>query len=285
MNRRQFLKAIGLGSVAAATGWGGYHLGWERYTLTVEKRTLRVPGLPPGLEGLRVAHLSDFHAGEYTPWSLFERAVEVAVAEKPDIVFLTGDYLSMGRGRGGGPLEMAAQPLTAPYGVWAVLGNHDCIMLRHQVVTEALVAAGAEVLNNAAAQIEVRGEEVWIVGVDDPVTAHADYDKACKVVPSGAFTIMLAHTPDAVDAAARRKVNAVLAGHTHGGQVVIPLLGPPLVPSRYGRRFACGAFRFGETALHVTKGIGVVPPLVRFCCPPEVAVVTLTAAGEDSAEA
>ena len=285
MTRRQFLKALCLGGVGVAGGWSAYHLGWERYTLTVERRTLLVPGLPPPLEGLRVVHLSDFHAGAYTPWELAERAVHVAMAEQPDIILLTGDYLSMGRGEGGDLLQVTVEPLDAPLGVWAVLGNHDCVMRRHKVVTRALLSAGAGVLNNAAAPLEIDGCEAWVVGLDDPVTAHADFQRAMKQVPAGAFKIMLAHTPDIIAAAADVGVNAVFAGHTHGGQVVIPLLGPPLVPSRYGRRFACGAFRFRDTALHVSRGIGVVPPLVRFCCPPEVAVVTLTAASASSSEA
>ncbi len=278
MTRRQFLKTFGLGGLAAAGAWTAYHLGWERYRLSVERRTLAVPGLPPQLEGLRIAHLSDFHAGAYTPWSLAERAVQLTLGERPDVIFLTGDYLSMPRGQGGDVLQMATAPLQAPGGVWAVLGNHDAVMRRHRIVTEALSAAGATVLNNAAGAVRLNDFELWIVGVDDPVTARANADRAFEDVPPDAFVLLLAHTPDYVRIAADLGVAAMFAGHTHGGQVVIPLLGPPLVPSRYGKRFASGALRYRNTALHVTRGIGMVPPLVRFCCPPEVAIVTLTAA-------
>ncbi|MBC7287385.1 MAG: metallophosphoesterase [Armatimonadetes bacterium] len=277
MTRRDFLK-LSLAGAGAAFGWGAYHLGWERFDIRLVRRRLAVPGLPPELEGIKVAHLSDFHAGRYTPWALTEKAVSLATQARADIVFLTGDYVSLPRGQGHEELALNFQALSAPYGVWAVLGNHDCIFDRHAPVSAGLADARVTVLNNASACVEIRGREVWIVGVDDPVTGHADFEKAMAGVPSDATKILLAHTPDAVDSASALGFNALFAGHTHGGQVVIPFLGPPLVPCKYGKRFASGAIRFRDTAVHVTRGVGMVPPLVRFCCPPEVALVTLVPA-------
>jgi predicted MPP superfamily phosphohydrolase len=277
MNRRDFLR-LGVGAAVGGLGWVAYDLARERYALRVVRWRLAIPHLPPTLAGLRIAHLSDLHAGPCTPWWLVERAVALAQAEAPDLVFLTGDYVSLPWHQARRPLEKTLAGLRARLGVFAVLGNHDWVFKRHRPVVEALRGAGATVLANEARAVQVGSAELWIAGVDDPVTARDNLPQALDSVPREAPVLLLAHTPDIIVAAADAAVAAVFAGHTHGGQVNLPLLGPPVVPSKYGRRFAAGRFRVGNTVMYVTRGVGMVPPLIRFRCPPEVALLTLTPA-------
>lgn len=276
MNRRTFAK-LALAASIGVSGWAVWEMRSERRRLRLEAYSLPVRGLPLALEGLRIAVMSDLHAGDFTPWSLIHRAVSLAVEASPDIVFLLGDYTSMSADSLEEPLATALRPLRARYGVWAVLGNHEYVRQRHDPVARALRSAGVHLLENQAQQVDVRDEKIWICGVRDPYLNKDDLAKTLAAVPRGAFKLLLAHSPDIIYRAARAGVNAVFAGHTHGGQVRLPLLGPLAIPSKYGRRFAQGVFEVDGTALFVTRGIGTTPPLVRLGCPPEVALVTLEA--------
>jgi predicted MPP superfamily phosphohydrolase len=278
MNRRRFLGLCAAGGVAAAGAWTVHDIHSERFSLRVNRRRLRVPGLPAPLEGLKIALLSDFHAGWCTPWNLATRAAALATAEKPDLTFLLGDYISDPVASVGAPLRKVLAAMRAQHGVWAVLGNHDWMYGRHRPVLAGLAATGATLLRNSARRLSIRGEDLWLAGLDDPVTERDNFEAALRHVPAGALTFLLTHTPDVIYQAAQLGLRAVFAGHTHGGQVCIPFYGPPIVPSKFGKRFAAGAFNVNGTSLYVTRGIGSVPPLVRFNCPPEVSILTLAAA-------
>lgn len=275
MTRRRFLGWLAAAGAVALSGRIVHGLRSERWALRVVPRDLLVPQLPPALDGLRIVHLSDLHAGDYSPWWLAERAVALAAQQKADLAFLTGDYASLYGPEARRPLEKALASLSAPAGVWAVLGNHEYVQARREPVIEALSAAGATVLLNQSRQIEVRGEKLWVCGVEDPFLKHHDFEATLEKVPQADLKVLLAHSPDIIYSAAQLGIAAVFAGHTHGGQVSLPLYGPPIVPSRYGRRFAYGAFQVHGTGLYVTRGVGMTPPLVRFLCPPEVALITL----------
>jgi predicted MPP superfamily phosphohydrolase len=275
MKRRDFFRAVALGAGAALTGAAAYNMRYNRWALRATRRSIPVAGLPPSLQGLRIAVMSDLHAGDFTPWWLAHKAVALAVQEQPDLIFLLGDYASLRRKKLRKPLEETLAPLRAPHGVWAVLGNHEYVMGRRPYVLEALASCGIHVLLNESRAVTIRGQEVWLCGLEDPYLGRHDFDKTMADVPAGAVTFLLAHSPDIIYSAAQLAINAVFAGHTHGGQVVLPLVGPIVVPSRYGTRFAYGLFREARTAMYVTRGVGMTPPLVRFCCPPEVAVLTL----------
>jgi hypothetical protein len=281
MNRRRFLGLCTAAGAACLAGWTGYHLRWEVYRPGLTRRRLPVRDLPPALDGLKIALLSDFHAGGDIPWSQVHHAVAMAAAEKPDLIFLAGDYTSAVASAAAAPLRKVVSGLRAPHGVWAVLGNHDWFFGRQHPVLRGLTGAGATVLRNSSARIVVRGCDLWLVGVDDPVTGRHDFDAALRGVPPGALVLLLAHTPDIIYAAAELGIRAVFAGHTHGGQVCLPFLGPPIVPSQFGKRFASGAFEVEGTAMYVTRGVGAIRPLVRFNCPPEVSILTLTPARKE----
>lgn len=275
MTRRQFLQALLVGGSAAAAARVVWGVRYERWSLHVTQREMPVKGLPLALGGLRVAVLSDFHAGTCTPWWLVRKAVDLANRHAPDITFLVGDFVSLPGAAGEQPLAQAVSRLSARYGVWAVTGNHEYFFERKEPVIRGLKAAGVQVLLNDCRPLRVGDVTVWIAGLEDPVTEHHDFEKTMAHVPLGEPILLLAHTPDIIYAAAELSIGAVFAGHTHGGQVRIPLVGPPIVPSKFGRRFASGLFHVRETSMFVTRGVGMVPPLVRLFCPPEVAILTL----------
>jgi len=159
--------------------------------------------------------------------------------------------------------------------VFAVLGNHDYYYKRNRHVVPILEDAGIRLLRNASALVKEGASALHVVGLDDPVTGHDDIEQALHGVPTGGCRIFLGHCPDVVDDVRRAGGDVLLAGHTHGGQINLPFIGPPAVPSRYGQRFAAGLVDFEGMPVFVTRGVGCVQPYLRFRCPPEVALLTL----------
>jgi predicted MPP superfamily phosphohydrolase len=273
MTRRQFLR-LGLGLAGAyVAGRVTYCAGWEKHDLHLTRWTVPLRRLPAALSGLRVVHFSDVHILPTLPREYVRRALRIVADAGADLAVFTGDLLSA-------PLRylsayrQAFSQVHAPCGKYAVLGNHDYHGHRHERVIGFLRQTGWEVLRNESRRLP-GSAEAWLVGIDDPVTDRDDFTQAMEGVPVEAFHLMLAHTPDVVVPAAQYGGDLLLAGHTHGGQVVLPFVGPPLIPSEYGARYAWGLFDYGAMRMEVTRGIGMVPPRVRFNCPPEVALLTL----------
>lgn len=259
----------------------------EPHRLVVERRIIAFPQLPPALDGLTIAFLSDLHIqpNGYGV-DIAERAVLIANEANPDLVLLGGDYVHWGKAVP--HLIPVLRRLRHRYGIYGVLGNHDhnCPWRRKEPAPwggkplsipewrEALAQAKVQLLVNEAVPLTINGTTIWLAGVDDAYTNRDDLAAALSQVPNGAFTILLSHSPDIVDDPNIHRVALVLSGHTHGGQVVLPLLGPFLAPCRDKRCRAQGLTRIGETYLSVSRGISAGLP-VRFCCPPEVTVVRL----------
>jgi predicted MPP superfamily phosphohydrolase len=274
--------------LAGAAAWV-YATKIEATWLAVTRRELALPRLPAALDGLRVAHLSDFHLSRIVPRDYLEACVATAMAERPDLVLLTGDFVTRKPYYVTNIPELL-RPLSAPLGVYAVLGNHDACVSAAGIST-AVEASGARVLRNRNERVTANGAELWLAGIDSP--HHPQYsaagwkraqwdrvyrrfvDTALRDIPSDAFSILLAHSPDVIRDAARRGVDLVLSGHTHGGQVRFPLLGATVVPSRYGHRYAAGLFQVEDTLLYVSRGLGTVRFPLRFLCRPELAIFTL----------
>jgi predicted MPP superfamily phosphohydrolase len=287
------LTVVGMGAAALA-----YASEVEATWLQVTRRTLVLPRLPRALDGMRVAHLTDFHRSQLVPREYLDRCVAAAMAERPDLILLTGDFVSTRRCNVPDVQELL-RPLHARLGVYAVLGNHDACAGADRV-TAAVEGSGARMLRNRHERVTVDGTEIWVAGVDCP--HHEQYrvadgrrarwsqvyrrflDSALGGIPAGGFRILLAHTPDVIRDAARRGVDLMLSGHTHGGQVRLPLLGATVVPSRYGHRYAAGQFQVDGTTLYVSRGLGTVRFRVRFLCRPELAIFTLRS-GTDSCAA
>jgi len=265
----------------AAAFWA---LWWEPQRLVVTRTELELPRWPAALAGLRIALLSDLHIGS-PHWDLaaLSRLIERTNAEHPDLVLLAGDYQINGvKGGVFVPAEPIAEQLgklRAPLGVFAVLGNHEW-WNDGERMRRALTAQHIEVLEERAVALDYRGSRFYVVGLADQLTRDSNPRAALAAVPAGAPHLLLVHEPDvfATFADLQLSPTLTLAGHTHGGQVWLPLLGRRVVPSRFGERYAYGHIEEGGRHLYVTGGVGTSIFPIRFLVPPEIALLTLNPA-------
>jgi hypothetical protein len=215
-------------------------------------------------------------------WMTVERLagiVGTVNAERPDLVALTGDYVTHGyrRDRLYRDLASGLGQLRARDGVVGVLGNHDH-WFDAAFARRGLRGAGVIELGNRAHALRRGGAVLYLGGVDDYWTAHARLDDVLDQVPAGSAAILLAHEPDFADLSAPSGRFALqLSGHSHGGQVRLPLLGPPILPP-YGRKYPMGLYRVGRMWLYTNRGVGMLRPRVRLNCRPEITVYTLETA-------
>lgn len=276
MRRRQFLKnsaILGGGAALATAQYGAvYSLLVEPFWPRVSRVSVDIPGLPDAADGLRICQLTDFHVGPYIRGFQIKNAADIANREEPDIIVLTGDFVSKHRHYADECAE-ALSGLNAPLGVYATLGNHD-FWTDADYVCDALRGVGIIVLRDEAVQ-PIPG--FHLVGMDDWWEGSRDISGVVRSIRDNDSYILLQHNPDVVlhPKAFGRSPALLLSGHTHGGQVNIPGIGPPIVPTVLGSRYAAGLFDFDGVKLYVNRGLGAITPPVRFNCPPEVAVITL----------
>jgi predicted MPP superfamily phosphohydrolase len=261
--------------------------GW----LVVRRVDVPITGLPRALDGLRIGQLSDLHRGPMMPRPRVERAVALMAAEAPDLVALTGDFVSYWPGYAAELGEILA-PLHPPLGTFACTGNHEH-WANPDAVVAALRAAGVTVLRNRHRVVAVNGAQLCVVGVDDtgffgfsPYRAGSTDDLPAALAGSplsGVTRVLLVHSPDFVmgpvfaEETARRPIHLVLSGHTHGGQVRLPLVGSPYLPPQYRRLFGGGLVQAAGTQVYVSRGVGSSWPM-RFNCRPEVNILRLRVA-------
>jgi len=272
MTRRNFLKSTTLAALGGALGVA-YTL-IEAKWLGVNPVTLTVPNLPAAFKGKTVAFLADLHHGPYVPLSYVRHAVDMANGLKPDLILLGGDYPHRGV-QYVAPCIHELSRLRAPLGVYAVLGNHDHYDGGQPHVSAALREACIPELTNRGLWIEADGARLWVCGVDDYWRGTQDLPAALGQATTGDAVILVSHNPDYVEEILDPRVGLVLSGHTHGGQVDLPIIGPPVVPSIYGQKYAHGLVRGPVTQVFVTRGIGTITPPVRLFCRPEVVLATL----------
>jgi hypothetical protein len=272
--RRQFLK--GALVVGAAAVGGGLPSPAEAQAPDAERLTFSLPGLDAAHDGLRIAQLSDIHVGPKTPSELIRAAVDAANAFEPDLVVLTGDFLSWHK-REVADLREQLGGLVAP--TVAVLGNHD-VWVDPAGAAAALRDHGYEVLENQWTTIRLRGAPLHVVGVGDTRTGREDVHRALAGLPGGISPLVLAHGPTAAErvAALGQRPALCLSGHTHGGQISIPILTPLLLGAFGRQRYLRGSYRVGDVQLYVNRGIGMSGIRVRVNSPPEVTLATLRAA-------
>jgi len=275
ITRRRFLK-LALGGAAtaglSAIGGVGYTTLVEPRWLALERVDVPLPGLPASLDGFTIAQLADLHRGPEVTQEDIASAVELALRQEPDLVVLTGDYVT-GSADYAPSCAKALSSLLASGDVLACLGNHDH-WTDANVVAGALAGAGLTVLRNAAREV---ADGLWVAAVDDVWERHADLERALEGVPAGSMVVLLAHEPDYADqVAAVGRVSLQLSGHSHGGQVRLPFIGAPLLPY-LGRKYPAGLYRVGEMWLYVNRGVGLIAPAVRFNCRPEVTLLRLRA--------
>lgn len=246
----------------------------EPFRLTVEHHQIRLRRLPRELDGFRIVQLSDLHHSPFTSREQIERAIETANSLQPDIVALTGDYVSKER-EYAAPCAELLGALTAKHGVFGVLGNHDH-WTDAALITDLFRAEGITMLVNQGMRFEKNGAAFWLAGVDDTMVGLEDLPLALAGSSEHEFKLLLAHNPIILRKAARAGVDLVLSGHTHGGQV--SLRSEHNASGRPRRRLLKGLARQGETQIYVTRGLGTVVLPVRFGCPPEVSLLELRSA-------
>jgi uncharacterized protein len=270
IGRRTVLKAL-LGSVVAASTGAvcyGYGHADERLDIHVVHSALPVSGLPAALAGLRVGLITDLHHGEQVSFNHVRRAAELLLAEAPDLIVLGGDYINRGEYRFAEPCGDALSVLNAPDGVIAILGNHD----DDSHVPAALRRHGFEVLADMRTERTIRGERLCFAGIR--FWTSRPQAIARVVGSSPRTTILLAHDPRRLVAAADLGVPAMLSGHTHGGQIVLPIVGSPIA-GQYP--VLQGLAQRKDTSLFVSRGVGTVMIPLRLNCPPDVSILTLEA--------
>lgn len=277
VTRRSFLKWIGaLGATSAASAAGAaYAFNVEPGQIGVENVPIALNRLPGAFEGLTIAMLNDLHLGPYVSPQHVLNAVALANQAKPDLIVLVGDMVNSSWHYIEPCAELVSK-LDAPLGVFAVMGNHDYWVGFMELTLRAWKRAGVTLLRNESAPITRGRSTLHLVGIDDWWLQRADLKGALDRVPRNGCKIALMHEPDFADYAAEAEIDLQLSGHSHGGQVRLPGLGPLILP-KYGQKYPMGLARVGDfTQVYTSRGVGVLPPAVRFNCPPEVTLVRLT---------
>jgi uncharacterized protein len=278
ISRRTFLR------LAAATGLVAVGVDatvFEPNRPRIVRKNVSLSRWPERLNGFTIALLSDFHYDPHFSAHPLKAAIGIVNELRPDLIALTGDFVSMSlfdsddekAAAAAEPCADLLRQMRAPNGLWAVMGNHD-YFTDPMRVTGALEERGIKVLANESVPFERDGARFWLAGVKDVLGDIADLDKTLHDVPTDEATVVLAHEPDFADAAARYRVDLQLSGHSHGGQVRLPML-PPLYLPRLAKKYVWGLYRLGPLTLYTNAGLGTLGIPVRWNCPPEITLLTL----------
>jgi predicted MPP superfamily phosphohydrolase len=268
ISRRAVLKGLATAGVGTLTGTGAYGFLYGRHQFSVTRTAIGVVGLPHALAGLRIGLLTDIHRSRWVSHDDVAHAVATLMNERPDLIVLGGDYVTWGDRRFVGPSAEALAPLSAPHGVFGILGNHD----DDHDMPAALVRNGVQMLKDARTQVTINGESIALIGIRFWTRRPSDIASLAKGATG--TVVLLAHDPRRLNEAAALRIPLVLAGHTHGGQVVLPGLGA-IAAQKFP--VIAGIGRRDRTTMFVSRGVGTVYVPVRINCPPEAAVLTLKA--------
>jgi predicted MPP superfamily phosphohydrolase len=232
--------------------------------------------LPKAFDGLRVAFLTDIHHGPFVGLDFVRGVVRTTLNLDPDLVLLGGDY-SSNEAKYVAPCFEVLAGLRAPLGVFGVLGNHDHWHGLDETKA-GMKAAGIIELTNSGVWLARGGSLFRLAGVDDLWRGRPDVAAAVGDATSADACVLLSHNPDVAETLRDPRVGLMLSGHTHGGQVVVPGYGAPIVPSRYGQKYLKGLVEAPVTKVYVSRGLGTVSPPMRFGSRPELTLVTLKSA-------
>ncbi|NQX69981.1 metallophosphoesterase [Paenibacillus alba] len=277
ISRRDFLKMSVQGALAllGTAGLSGvYAYGIEPHWMEIKQLNIALAKLPSSFNQFRIVHFSDLHLGFYSNLAHLSELVEQVRELKPDLICFTGDLVDRSIAYMPEAVSILSQ-LRAPYGQYAVLGNHDAFGNR-SAVTRGLSQAGFRVLHNEHIVIQKGMDKLHIAGVDDPWVGKPDIRAALLHIPEDACTILLAHEPDFADEYSRFPVALQLSGHSHGGQIRLPFFGALYTPP-HGSKYTAGLYQVPNSLLQVytTRGIGMTRFPLRFNCRPELTVMTL----------
>ncbi len=264
--------ATGAGLLGLAT------LAYARYVepqwVEVVHQELTLPRLAPEFDGYKIVQISDMHLDEYFEQSRLMRFVRLVNEQKPDLIAITGDFVHYDAQRFAPILVECLRELAPRDASVAVLGNHD-----HEtdpdVVREALREAGVIELRNLVHTLRREGAELHIAGVDSVKEDEQRLDVVLRQLPPSGAVVLVAHEPDYADrSAAAGRIDLQLSGHSHAGQVRLPIVGPPRL-TYLGEKYDIGRYQVGDMILYVNRGLGMLPPRVRFLCRPEITALTL----------
>jgi len=278
--RRQFLfRLAATGSAAIA----GDSILIEPNIPRLVRRDFALRRWPERMNGFTIALLSDFHYDPLFSKHPLHAAIPMVNQLNPNMIVLTGDFVSVPVAGDDARGALAAEPcaqllrkMSAPLGLWAVLGNHD-VNTDPEFVTRAIEGVGIRVLANQSVPIERDGARFWLAGVNDVLDGTADLAATLRGVPGDQAVILLAHEPDFADEAWQYPIDLQLSGHSHGGQVRIPFL-PPLYLPELAKKYVLGTYQVGPLPLYTNAGLGTVDVPLRFNCPPEITFLTLRSA-------
>ncbi len=284
-SRRDFLKTIGclsLFSLAAGAGGLNYGLFVEPELLEVKKVDIKLSRLSSRFSNYRLVQLSDLHMGGWMDGRQLRKVLDIVMEQRPDLVVITGDFFN-------GPVwseklvraaeEFVAEVsiLTSEVTVLGVLGNHDYWSDADEA-RAAIKRSGVIEVGNGFHSIEREGERLHIAGVDDVWYGHDDLDAVLSKLPDTGEAILLAHEPDFADISSKSgRFGLQLSGHSHGGQVILPFVGPPVLP-RLGKKYPDGLYRVGDMWQYTNRGVGMTDLPIRINCPPEITVFMLNPA-------
>jgi uncharacterized protein len=277
-NRRSFIR---LAAAAAVSAIAADSVLLAPNLPRIVSKEVRLRRWPSQLDGFTIIQLSDFHYDPDFSVHPLKAAIGMVNDLHPDLIVLTGDFVTepvLGGDdqRAAGRAEPCARLLRqmrSTHGLWAVLGNHDCAT-DSDMVTSALLANQIQVLANHSVPIESNGARFWLTGVNDVLCGGANLTSALENVPQNEPAILLAHEPDYADYVRRRPIDLQLSGHSHGGQVRLPLL-PPLYLPALARKYPWGLYRIGSLMLYTNPGLGTIGIPARLNCPPEITLLTL----------
>jgi len=247
---------------------------WRLRRLAIERCDIALRDLGPAFDGYRVAFLTDPHYSAVVPRWWIAKGVAAALALRPDLILVGGDFLSHSP-RYAAALGELFRPLAAPDGVYYVLGNHDHYV-GADLVRGALAGSGLVELRNRAVLLHRGADTLALGGVGDLRFDVVDFEAALAGVPGHVPRIVLSHDPDVFAFWPREpRLDLMVSGHTHGGQAHLPLLGPPYVPSQFGFRYLAGRVEENGRQLYVSRGLGLITAPVRWRCPPELTLLVL----------
>ena len=270
-----------LAGAAALIGAGGllYAREVEPRRLEVVRLELTLPRLAATFDGYRIVQIGDLHLDDWSKPERLDRTAEMVNEERPDLVVVTGDFASYSARRlDTGRLVGALRRLSAPDGVLAILGNHD-YLTDVKLIRQCIREAGLTELINEVVALERGGSKLHVAGIDDVMEGRSRLDLVLGELPESGAAVLLAHEPDFADvAAATGRFDLQLSGHSHGGQVRVPLLGRAVLPP-FSQRYTRGLHRVGGMLVYTNRGLGTVHARLRFGCRPEITALTLRSPG------
>lgn len=278
--RRSFLKkayTITISSILTTMAGYSYVRYFEPSQLEVNRYTYKSPIIPKSFNGVKILQFSDTHIGHYYDIDKFKTLIKKINKEEPDLVFFTGDLIdSPDQYKEGDSLVPLLSSIQAPLGKFAIYGNHDHGGYGTETYKKIMELSGFSLLMNSYSAIQILGEQIYVAGLDDYMLGRPDFEETLRDIPSDTFTIFLAHEPDVAKVSQSYPVHLQLSGHSHGGQIKIPFLGPIVTPP-YATEYIEGFYEIGQVplTLYVNKGLGTTRVPFRFLSKPEITIFTL----------